>query len=553
MKKIKYLVLAALALTGLAACTSDNIADETTPEEKFKDGAYMTINVVTDNSGTRADGDLSFTNGTPTESQVNKVLCLFYDNGGKYLAYRSFKPGTTDPSEGTPEVSDKTPGGVTDGSGNIEKIVGATIVLQGEQILARKMLVVVNAPDNSLVDKSLSEAKATLADFSAHSNGFVMSSTTYKNGSAVICEQDFDDSYFCKTETAAKANPVEAWVERVLAKVNVDMDDVQIEQPQIDVFNDGTDAANKITVNVVPVQIEQGPCNVVTTTAQSYLFKSISGVNSSDFNTAWSTAWNSTAFHRCYWASTPSKYGSSDENNFVNVAYPQPDDQGHFTAAQLATKSFYVQENTNQTNATKVMVYAQLRDAQNNPIELVQVKGNKYLYKVYCQMVAYKINQWFTANKATSPLTDLNNAETYFDCKRPTNGKQWDCVLSLKTTITLPTITDANGNDVDVAKEVQKICDAEQGWRWEKGRCYYFANITGDVVGNNGKFLPGVVRNHIYNVTITDIKGLGTPVFPSRPDEPIVPEKPTVETWYVAAKINTLKWRVVNQSVSLGD
>lgn len=52
----------------------------------------------------------------------------------------------------------------------------------------------------------------------------------------------------------------------------------------------------------------------------------------------------------------------------------------------------------------------------------------------------------------------------------------------------------------------------------------------------------GVVRNHVYNLTITKITGLGTAL--RDPDQPIVPAKEEANQ-YIAARLNILAWRVV--------
>ena len=55
----------------------------------------------------------------------------------------------------------------------------------------------------------------------------------------------------------------------------------------------------------------------------------------------------------------------------------------------------------------------------------------------------------------------------------------------------------------------------------------------------------GVVRNHIYAINVTKIAGLGTPVY--NPDEIIYPETPEENEHYIAAQINILSWRVVDE------
>ena len=63
--------------------------------------------------------------------------------------------------------------------------------------------------------------------------------------------------------------------------------------------------------------------------------------------------------------------------------------------------------------------------------------------------------------------------------------------------------------------------------------------------------LFGVVRNHIYQVNINKVQGLGTPV--ANPTEIIYPETPKDEDYYIAAKINILEWKRVTQEVNLGE
>lgn len=58
----------------------------------------------------------------------------------------------------------------------------------------------------------------------------------------------------------------------------------------------------------------------------------------------------------------------------------------------------------------------------------------------------------------------------------------------------------------------------------------------------------GVVRNHVYDLKIKSISGLGTGI--GDINQPIVP--PTeVDKYYISAKLNILKWRLVSQSVDL--
>lgn len=53
----------------------------------------------------------------------------------------------------------------------------------------------------------------------------------------------------------------------------------------------------------------------------------------------------------------------------------------------------------------------------------------------------------------------------------------------------------------------------------------------------------GIVRNHVYSINVTGIKGLATGL--RSDDQPIVPPKDDVN-YYVAARLNILSWNVVN-------
>lgn len=66
----------------------------------------------------------------------------------------------------------------------------------------------------------------------------------------------------------------------------------------------------------------------------------------------------------------------------------------------------------------------------------------------------------------------------------------------------------------------------------------------------------GLVRNHIYNLSITKIKSLGQGVFVPRtfedqPPEIIIPDTPKDPTFYIESAINVLSWRVVSQQVEI--
>ena len=82
------------------------------------------------------------------------------------------------------------------------------------------------------------------------------------------------------------------------------------------------------------------------------------------------------------------------------------------------------------------------------------------------------------------------------------------------------------------------------------GRAYYYVPIKH--LGNPGEVAEyGIVRNHFYKITLSGIKGFGTPVY--NPDQVVKPVVPTYDDTYLAARVQVLQWRVVNQNASLGE
>ena len=107
----------------------------------------------------------------------------------------------------------------------------------------------------------------------------------------------------------------------------------------------------------------------------------------------------------------------------------------------------------------------------------------------------------------------------------------------MTTTVPVATINDnlADKNIVDRALV------------WKSGMTYYYYEIIHNGTGSNAT--KGVVRNHIYKTTVAKIAGLGTPVYD--PDQVIYPEKPDENDHYIAAEIDILSWRIVENNYNL--
>lgn len=101
-------------------------------------------------------------------------------------------------------------------------------------------------------------------------------------------------------------------------------------------------------------------------------------------------------------------------------------------------------------------------------------------------------------------------------------------------------------NDLGKTIFANRIC-----WVYPEGLCYYtipikhFSKLNLEATGHFG-----VVRNHWYQVNVTDILEFG---HPADPDKPIVPEEIEDDEWLLNCDINVLAWGKVDVNASVGD
>ena len=141
-----------------------------------------------------------------------------------------------------------------------------------------------------------------------------------------------------------------------------------------------------------------------------------------------------------------------------------------------------------------------------------------------------------------------------------TGGKQYQTYFQLSDAGKAKVWYKRNGNamdkltvDTDPANLVQteintQLAAIAPALFYENGRTYYYTNIKHLGTAN------GVVRNHIYDVKINSIAGFGTPVLSDDITDTTIetPETPEeVKETFLAAQINILSWRVVDNNTDL--
>ena len=270
------------------------------------------------------------------------------------------------------------------------------------------------------------------------------------------------------------------------------------------------------------------------TNPTSYLIKNIES-----YTYTWN--WNDLTNKRSYWA-------TSAAGTLEHASYNDMD---------LNAK--YCLENTS-ANHTKMVVAAELQ-INGTATTLIQWRNNLYTEDGFKTQIANlsDVTKYFICtnedagagvDKIYVSLTKDNLEFAYNTNDNPNvTDKDWQAIVKVNDkTSQIYTIATVGGEKVatPVSKETVNASFANIATfkMWNGGKTYFFTDIE-----HNGD-LCGIVRNHLYNLTISSITGLGTPV--PNPDKEIIPEKPTDdEESYIAAKVEILSYKVVSQSVDL--
>lgn len=583
--KLSNLVWSLFGMVALSACSNNEVMEP--GGDPAQDGAkdrYMSV-VISNPIGTRAS---DYEEGGVKENAINTLRFYFFDGSGNPVAVSKLTTniGTTnfvDAIEITEAGKEME---------NVEKKYNAIVVLNTTDLQNQaisKMVAVANFEDANLGAESLSladlQAKVgaytmTVKDGKGH---FMMTSSSYADANGQINEAAITAANLRLSKEAAQANPVQVYIERVLAKtrlgVNITKEGVTtetftengVEYTAIPLKDqDGNDI--KISRKDVAGETEQQVYVVFTgwnVTGQpnmSYLFKKVFST------TDWTTdkvdfIWNNPSYFRSYWAMNPTNDGSTN-------AYALGYDNYTSINKVVGNDSVYCMENagdsidgtkrtynpaTARTNRTQAIIAARLyvKDGDTfKKFDLAKWGGLNYtregalnamLGTVHTQIYK-KVNDETKSIEAADvvfvPAASVGQANTDVE-----NSPRYRNCLQLKTGSTTTFYSDAECTKEMTPEDVNALLKLIPGANiWKDGRAYYYTDLRH--LGANVKTgLYGVVRNHIYDVKITNVVGLGTPV--DDETQIIYPQKPENDETYIAAQINVLSWRVVSNDTEL--
>ena len=576
MKISKLFPFACVALM-MSACASDKeeIGSSTKPGS---DPQYLAVNIV--NVGaTPTTRAAEYVNGTAEESAIKKVRFYFFNGDGS--PYLIKNPGVTGvDGGGDKNWLEASPADDTPTSGapsQIEKITQTVLVINGVQAAAPAAIVAVVNPGTveatTLQNEKggdvmrLSELRYSAVGRKFYNkdastgavSDFVMSNSVYVNAGEDVCASLVAGHVTTSAETA-KAKPVDLYVERVVAKVTADVDNAAFE------LGNGTNwAADKYGTKTA---VGKSGDYDVYAVIEGWGLASENGKAEIEkqVNKTWAdgtlgfTPWTTSDYHRCFWEKSVGFDAGLGANPPVNPTFNQLNAKMRDVLYTLPNTPESNVTDLKNNDLTKLAVAATLRykDASNNwhYAEICRYNGVSILgIDNLKRQVALTFSQYYTSTDATN-YTQLSKDD--IDFKDPDATTQQYLVTptlandpagtkkyyTKTTTGTTPTF-----REVDKATVLAAI-EADKAEIRRDGRAYYYVPIKH--LGDNGKLAEyGIVRNHFYKITLAGIKGFGTPVYD--PDKVVKPAVPTYQDTYLAARVQVLQWRVVNQSASLGN
>lgn len=573
----------------LGACSSsDDLKDGGATANEGK--SYIAVNIKsvgTTGAGTRADGDYiqgggTYEDGTANEGVISKVRFFFFNSDGSAYIMKNKDVNYLDLDASVSSAGE--PGHLL----TIEGKTTAMLVIEGETKTAPAyMIAVVNPQTLTNLEKKAyreSQLRDELTDRSfvkittdgtgnKQYGDFVMSNSVYAENGARVCASSVS-GHVEENSTEATKNPVDIYVERVVAKAttNVNTDNGW------EKITSGADAGKyKIKVGKINIDAEhekdvyavvQG-WGLADENGKAELEKQIDVISNN-----WTSAilgidpWTSPDYHRCFWSASVPFTVSSGSNPIVNHAFSA------FTTP-FGTTPLYTCPNTPtytdftdgvnnkpyENTLTKVLVAAKLvyYDDDNNPhsADICKYRGMQILGadNVLKQIAKDHSDYWTVdPNNASKHVllayTDLEYTRTSLSGSSTDELKSYEVRPVLKAGVKVyKKNSDGSFATTDSNDELNSSLAESPVQVRKDGMTYYYTPIRHLAQNKAEMGYYGVVRNHSYRITINTMSGFGTPVY--NPDEVIDPVIPKDTETYLAARINVLSWRVVPSSVDL--
>lgn len=587
---MKFFRLYSLALAGalmLGACSSsDDLKDGGATANEGK--SYIAVNIKsvgTAGAGTRTgdytQGDGTYEDGTENEGAISAVRFFFFNSDGSPYIMKGTK-------ENYKQLENTSVTGA-DHLYTIEGKTAAMLVIEGETKTAPAYMIAVVNPgtltnlkdiayrESQLRDEFTDKQFVKIAtDGTGKYSNFVMSNSVYAENGARVCASSVS-GHVEENSDAATKNPVDIYVERVVAKATTN---VNTDKGWEQIASGADNGKYKIKVGKINIDAEhekdvyavvQG-WGLADENRTAELEKQID-VSSNNWTstTLGIDPWTTPDYHRCFWSASVPFTPSSGSNPIVNHAFsafttPFGTTPLYTCPNTLSYEEFKASNNYEKpydNTLTKVLVAAKLvyYDDQNNshPADICKYRGIQILGADNVLKQVAKDHSEYWTEDPTNPSKHVLLAPTDLVYTREklagstTDGlKSYEVRPVLKANVKVyKKKSDGSGSfeTTDSNDELNALLAQSPVQVRKDGMTYYFTPIRHLAQNKTEMGYYGVVRNHSYRITINTISGFGTPVY--NPDEVIDPVIPKDTETYLAARINVLSWRVVTSDVDL--
>lgn len=551
--RIKSLFLSMLVGMAFVGCSSEKELNGGGTDPVKGGTGYVAVNIVQPKTvGTRATGD--FENGDAAENNASEGLFFIFDASGNVHNVN-----------GEPSQRIKLVGSGTTESPAVERIYNAILLIDGVKdnpTGAKQIVCILNAPAGLETGvTNLSDLQAKVEDYCTGKitdGKFVMSNSVYYKddnnlSKDLIVATPVEASKVKNSASAALTDPVDIYVERVVAKVRAKEKSGGITNNKVEITVDGV--KHSYTINIDGIALSNR-------SDKAYLLKSLTGYS----NNEWT--WNDKTNFRSFWEVMPGKKDGTDQVIVQKVSWNDIDGDGHYNAeATPGNYCFtqYILPNTFTGDAinTSIMVAAHLTetvDGTTKNADLVWIRGGYTTDKGALNVIASAVQTKFAYYKKTGESSYKELEFSDFEWKGET-GVGYSCYAQLKTEfgtdnkiyeftgVTPAEVTDGVSKVNNYLKSKDNSLYAR---KYTDGKSYYFVEIEHVAATGSGETatpaINGIVRNHIYDLTLNSIAGPGIPVFD--PADKNIPQEPEGENLYfLGARVNVLDWRIVSQGV----
>ena len=601
-----------LACSAMVACTNEDPIDNGNENTSLNgEKGYLKVKLVntTGSAGRSADG---FEEGSTDENAVKSIDFFFYDNGDYYstvneteLSWSTSTGNVEKIAEAVVVLSGLTS---TDYPNSVLALVNADETLVGKlvnQSLSNAAKIIEQSTTTSngflMINSSFLNENTGEGETATAVNELSSTEATTCAATQITLEDFVLES---SDKALNNANTVNIYVERLAAKVRVNVSSTAntTTKDGVTLFDLGeypvkSTSNNLTTTTTTRLYAKVKGWHLNATTKETNLIKDIKGLKS-PFDEQYAFDWNDAANYRSYWGKS-TNYGNTSAiypdgfadaigtDGVVNTEEDADDDAdgaelNYYNWSQLnnAMGGYeYCMENTNTlavlnekfySAVTQVVVGAQITDANGQAVSLVRYNRTLYTPETFKARVLNEINldyykkvgdtyKSFGADdiienniydgKVSMIVAKAN--EIWYTRATPT-GAEGEVVSEdgfVYTAITEGAATPASRLEA-IAVEAEY---------YNNGMMHYVVPLqhlrqsdnnlwtNGSIDINEAEY--GIVRNHVYDLTINKIEKLGTSVYDENED--IIKQTKDEKTYLIAAQLNILSWKIVSQGVDL--